>query len=98
MEPLGTRRATPISPIWAAETTLDVEWAHRMAPGVAIVLMTSSDNRVAIEAESYGIARSGKLHNNLYHLLVLLDNGKIKTVREYLDSGHAREVLGRISG
>jgi subtilase family serine protease len=26
---------------WAFETTLDVEWAHAMAPGAAIVLMTS---------------------------------------------------------
>ena len=58
---------------------------------------TAEDDRVAIEAESYGMARSGKLYNNLYHLLVLLDNGKIKTVREYLDSGHATEVLGHMS-
>jgi subtilase family serine protease len=26
---------------WAAETTLDVEWAHAMAPGASIILMTS---------------------------------------------------------
>ena len=26
---------------WAAETTLDVEWAHAMAPGASIVLLTS---------------------------------------------------------
>jgi hypothetical protein len=55
---------------------------------------TAEGNRVALEAESYGMARSGKLYNNLYHLLVLLEDGKIKTVREYLDSGHATEVLG----
>jgi ketosteroid isomerase-like protein len=54
---------------------------------------TVEDDRVALEAESYGMARTGKLYNNLYHLLVLLENGKIKTVREYLDSGHATEVL-----
>jgi ketosteroid isomerase-like protein len=54
---------------------------------------TAEGNRVALEAESYGTTRSGKLYNNLYHLLVLLENGKIKTVREYLDSGHATEVL-----
>ena len=55
---------------------------------------TAEGNRVALEAESYGMARSGKLYNNLYHLLVLLEDGKIKTVREYLYSGHATEVLG----
>jgi uncharacterized protein len=58
---------------------------------------TAEGERVAIEAESYGMTRSGKLYNNLYHLLVLLENGKIKAVREYLDSGHATEVLGRNS-
>jgi ketosteroid isomerase-like protein len=55
---------------------------------------TAQDDRVALEAESYGLTRAGKLYNNLYHLLVLLEKDKIKTVREYLDSGHASEVLG----
>jgi subtilase family serine protease len=31
----------PDQPGWAGETTLDVEWAHAMAPGAAIVLLTS---------------------------------------------------------
>jgi len=55
---------------------------------------TAEANRVAAEAESYGLARSGKLYNNRYHLMVLLERDRIKTVREYLDSGHAAEVLG----
>ena len=55
----------------------------------------AEDDRVALEAESYGMTRGGKLYNNLYHLLVLLENDKIRIVREYLDSGHATEVLGR---
>jgi subtilase family serine protease len=31
----------PDEPGWAGEVTLDVEWAHAMAPGAAIILMTS---------------------------------------------------------
>jgi subtilase family serine protease len=31
----------PDQPGWAAEVTLDVEWAHAMAPGASIVLLTS---------------------------------------------------------
>jgi ketosteroid isomerase-like protein len=58
-----------------------------------IIETTAEDDRVAIEAESYGLTRAGKLYNNLYHLLVVLEKDKIKTVREYLDSGHASEVL-----
>jgi subtilase family serine protease len=45
LAPLGT---VPFDPTtypdqysWAGETTLDVEWAHAMAPGAAIVLLTS---------------------------------------------------------
>jgi ketosteroid isomerase-like protein len=54
---------------------------------------TAERDRVAVEAESYGYHRSGALYNNRYHLMVLLAEGKIRTVREYLDSGHAAEVL-----
>ncbi len=56
---------------------------------------TAEEDRVAVEAESYGRTRAGRLYNNVYHLLVLLEGGKIKTAREYLDSGHATEVLER---
>jgi subtilase family serine protease len=44
LAPLGT---VPFDPTnndmfsWAFETTLDVEWAHAMAPGASIVLLTS---------------------------------------------------------
>ncbi len=31
----------PDQPGWAGETSLDVEWAHAMAPGAAIVVLTS---------------------------------------------------------
>jgi subtilase family serine protease len=31
----------PLQPGWGYETTLDVEWAHAMAPGAAIVVLTS---------------------------------------------------------
>jgi subtilase family serine protease len=45
LSPLGTvpwnPTAYPDQPGWAGEVTLDVEWAHAMAPGAAIVLMTS---------------------------------------------------------
>ncbi len=42
--PLGTTSFDPTDSTmasWAAETTVDVEWAHAMAPGANIVLMTS---------------------------------------------------------
>jgi subtilase family serine protease len=42
--PLGTVPFDPTNSTqvgWAAETTLDVEWSHAMAPGANIVLLTS---------------------------------------------------------
>jgi len=42
--PLGTKPFDPNNGTmvgWAAETTLDVEWAHAIAPGANIALMTS---------------------------------------------------------
>jgi subtilase family serine protease len=45
--PLGTKPFNPNNGNmigWAAETTLDVEWAHAMAPGANIALMTSPVN------------------------------------------------------
>jgi subtilase family serine protease len=45
LAPLGTvpwdPNTYPDQPGWAAETTLDVEWAHAIAPGAAIVVLTS---------------------------------------------------------
>jgi hypothetical protein len=45
LSPLGTVPYDPTSipdqVSWAAETTLDVEWSHAMAPDASIVLMTS---------------------------------------------------------
>ena len=44
LAPLGTVPFDPNNSTqvgWAFEATLDVEWAHAMAPGAAIVLMTS---------------------------------------------------------
>jgi subtilase family serine protease len=44
LSPLGTVPFDPTQPDqigWAFETTLDVEWAHAMAPGASIVLLTS---------------------------------------------------------
>jgi uncharacterized protein len=70
--------------------------AHEFPNGLSFTITgtTAEGPRVALEAESYGTTRSGKLYNNFYHLLVQLESGQIKRVREYLDSGYAREVLG----
>jgi subtilase family serine protease len=40
---------------WDGETTLDVEWAHAMAPGAAIVLVLATDRASLDEAINYAV-------------------------------------------
>lgn len=58
-----------------------------------ILSAIAEPDRVAVEAESYGKVADGRLYNNHYHFLFELKDGKIQTVREYLDSGHAEHIL-----
>ena len=44
--------------------------------------------QVAIELESYGELRNGRVYNNQYHTLMIIRDGKIREVREYLDTQH----------
>ncbi|AKH69302.1 ketosteroid isomerase-like protein [Spongiibacter sp. IMCC21906] len=53
---------------------------------------TVEGDRVAMEAESYAVV-NGKVYNNLYHFLIVVKNGKIRQVKEYLDTTHASAVL-----
>jgi ketosteroid isomerase-like protein len=55
--------------------------------------LTAEGDRVAVEAESYDETATGKIYNNLYHLLFEVHHGKIQVVREYLDTMHAKEML-----
>ena len=49
--PLGPARN------WTLETTLDVEWAHAMAPGAKIVLVTATDRASLDEAVNLAVVR-----------------------------------------
>ena len=56
--------------------------------------VTAEGDRVAIEAESYGKLRNGKIYNNTYHFLLQFRDGKVCLSKEYNDSKHAADVLG----
>jgi ketosteroid isomerase-like protein len=58
-----------------------------------ITALTIEGDRVAIEAESDGQHVSGKRYHNQYHFLVLLRDGKIVRLKEYMDTSHAADVL-----
>ena len=55
--------------------------------------LTAEGDRVALEAQSYGEHVNGKVYKNLYHFLFILRDAKVQSVREYLDTIHAKDVL-----
>lgn len=55
--------------------------------------MVAEGDSVAVEAESYGVLGNGRLYNNEYHFLFRIRDGKIASVREYLDTMHTADVL-----
>ncbi|HVZ44270.1 MAG TPA: nuclear transport factor 2 family protein [Ramlibacter sp.] len=54
---------------------------------------TAEDDRVAVEAETHGVTADGKTYNNRIHFLFEVREGRIRAVREYLDTMHGQEVL-----
>jgi ketosteroid isomerase-like protein len=50
---------------------------------------------VAVEVESSGDLRNGRRYRQQYHFLLSLRDGKIASVREYLDTHHAFDVWMR---
>jgi uncharacterized protein len=55
--------------------------------------MIGEGDQVAVEAESYGPHKNGKVYHNQYHFVFKLRDGKIEAVREYLDTMHANDVF-----
>jgi uncharacterized protein len=60
---------------------------------VKVTGVTAEGDKVAVEAESHANMKSGKTYQNKYHFLLTLHDGKIQSVKEYLDTAHADDVL-----
>jgi uncharacterized protein len=45
-------------------------------------------DRVALEVESYGELRNGRVYQQQYHFLFTMRDGRISAVKEYLDTQH----------
>ncbi len=63
--------------------------------GIEFVIhaMTAEGDRVAVEAESRGLHISGKRYNNLYHFLFRFRDGRVLSLREYMDTEMVTDVL-----
>jgi uncharacterized protein len=60
---------------------------------VTIKSMTAEEDRVAVEAESYGETAAGKLYQQTYHYFFIVRDGKIAAQHEYLDTMHLKERM-----
>jgi ketosteroid isomerase-like protein len=50
--------------------------------------LVAEDDKVAMEAESYGELRNGRVYNQEYHFLITIRDGRIAAIKEYLDTQH----------
>jgi ketosteroid isomerase-like protein len=50
--------------------------------------MIAEGDKVAVEVESYGELKNGRVYRQEYHPLMTIRDGKISAVREYLDTQH----------
>lgn len=54
---------------------------------------TVQGDRAAVETESYSELNNGRIYNNLYHFVFTVRDGKISSVKEYLDTEHTRAIF-----
>ena len=68
--------------------------ASQMRTGLTMTIkgMVAEGDNVALEVESYGELKNGRIYNQEYHFLMVIREGKISTVREYLDTQHVNAV------
>lgn len=67
--------------------------AFESPPALTIHAMTVEGDRVALEAESHGKLKDGRVYNNFYHLLFVTRDGKLHAVKEYCDTHLVHELF-----
>ena len=60
---------------------------------IAVTSSIAEENIVAAEAESFSVHRNGKTYNNRYHFLFEIENEKIISVKEYMDTLHLFQLI-----
>lgn len=85
----GTYDKASFGPLLRGATGLYVEGALRITP----VAMTAEGNHVAVEAEGFATMTNGRVYRPRYHFLFEVANGRIRRVREYMDTMHAWETF-----
>lgn len=84
---VGTRSKAQIARLFQAmESQLEGPLAMTVKGAIA------EGDEVAMEVESLGRLKNGRTYNQEYHFRIVLRDGKISAVREYLDTLHVQAV------
>lgn len=84
---VGTRSKAQIARLFQAmESQLEGPLAMTVKSAIA------EGDEVAMEVESLGRLKNGRTYNQEYHFRIVLRDGKISAVREYLDTLHVQAV------
>ena len=69
---------------------LEQTMGRRLKNGLKMTVksLIAEGDKVAVEVESYGELKNGRIYNQEYHMLMTIRDGKISAVREYLDTQH----------
>lgn len=62
-------------------------------PKVSIVNVISKGRLVAAETRGVGRLKSGTPYNNVYSWMIEVDDGKIRALREYMDSYYVSTIM-----
>ncbi len=85
----GEKDKAAFGEMLAGLSTLSTSGAIRLTP----LALTAEGDRVAAETESYAELSNGRVYNNLYHFVFELSGGRIRRVKEFLDTEHTRAVF-----
>src|SRR4051812_6688162 len=92
----GKPELTPVSGVYdkARLGRLFNRMLQQLESGLKMTVVGSiaEGDRVAVEVESSGDLRNGRRYRQQYHFLIVLREGKIAAVHEYLDTHHAYDV------
>ena len=85
----GTRTKAEMGTLLESVVTLYKQSALRLTP----LEMVAEGDRVVVEAEGYAELNNGRVYNPQSVLIFQIADGKVKSVREYLDTQHASDVF-----
>lgn len=85
----GEKDKAAFGEMLAGLSTLSTTGAIALTPKA----LTAEGDRVAAETESYAELTNGRVYNNQYHFVFELSGGRIRRVKEYLDTEHTRAIF-----